>query len=134
LDFPKSRAPLKDNRQILSSNPARLRIVAQLLLGLMMHALFIVTTHHHPIKVAEVKSSTPVVSQDSHTPEEHLPQSSDDFHCAACSLHRGLDSQHAAPLTTFQLVLPAASRETVHCEPHTSGAFLSLTDRAPPTA
>jgi hypothetical protein len=125
---------LKANSKILSSNPARLRIVAQLLLGLMLHALFIVTTHHHPIKVGEAEPLTPVVSQDNHTPEEHLPQSSDDFHCAACSLHRGLDTQHSAPLVSFQLALPVVSHEAFHCEPHTSGAFLSLTDRAPPTA
>jgi hypothetical protein len=125
---------LKDNSKILSPNRARLRIVAQLLLGLMMHALFIVTTHHHPIKVIGVKSSTLTVSQDSHTPEEHLPQSSDDFHCAACSLHRGLDSQHCAPLFIFHIALPTVSHETLHCEPHSSGAFLSLTDRAPPIA
>jgi hypothetical protein len=125
---------LKDNSKILSPNPARLRIVAQLLLGLMLHALFIVTTHHHPIKVVGAKSSTPIVSQDSHTPEEHLPQSSDDLHCAACSLHRGLDSQHCAPYFVFHLALPTISRETFRCEPHTSGAFLSLHDRAPPIA
>jgi hypothetical protein len=125
---------LKDKRTILSSNPARLRIVAQLLLGLMLHALFIVTTHHHPIKVRQAESPLPVVSQDNHTPEEHLPQSSDDFHCAACSLHRGLDSQHAAPLISFHLGLPVVSRQTVPREPHSSGAFLSLSDRAPPLA
>lgn len=99
-----------------------------------MHALFIVTTHHHPIKVSGAKSSTPIVSQDHHTPEEHLPQSNDDFHCAACGLHRGLDSQHSTPFFVFHLALPGVNRETLRCEHNTSGAFLSLKDRAPPIA
>jgi hypothetical protein len=104
------------------------------LLGLVIHALFIVTTHHHPIKVIDAQPTTPVISQDNHTPEQHLPQSSDDFHCATCSLHRGLASQHSAPVYVFQLSLQTASWETFHCDHHSTDAFLSLADRAPPIA
>jgi hypothetical protein len=125
---------LKDNSKILSPNPARLQLAAQVLLGLMLHALFIVTTHHHPVKISGAKSSTPIVSQDSHTPEEHLPQSGDDLHCAACGLHRGLNSQHSAPFFVFHIALPVIYQETFLCKPCSSGAFLTLQDRAPPVA
>jgi hypothetical protein len=125
---------LKQHCNILRPDHARLQIVARVLLGLMMHTLFIVTTHHHPIHTLDAKSATPTVSQDSHTPEQHLPQSGDDFHCATCSLHRGLSSQHSAPVFIVLLSLQAVRRETFHCEPHSSGAFLALADRAPPIA
>ncbi len=125
---------MKHRNNILSPHYARLQVVAWVLLALMMHALFIVTTHHHPIKVNDAKSTTPIVSPDSHTPEQHLPQSGDDFHCATCSLHRSLASQHSAPVYVFHLTLQTASWETFHCQHHSTATFLSLADRAPPLA
>src|SRR5262245_45912594 len=116
----------------MRSNHARLRSVAAGLLGLILHALFVVTTHHHPIPVHPAPSTTPTVSQDSHTPEQHLPQSSDDLHCATCNLQRGLASQHTAPVFVLQLALQAVRWETIHPERHCAGAFSSSISRAPP--
>jgi hypothetical protein len=118
----------------MRSNNPRLRIVAGVLLGLMLHAWFVVTTHHHPIQIHLASSATPTVSQDRHTPEQHLPQSSDDFHCATCNLQRGLTSQHTAPVFALQLVGQSVRWETIHIEPQSVGAFPSSISRAPPVA
>ncbi|MBI3649679.1 MAG: DUF2946 family protein [Acidobacteria bacterium] len=115
-----------------SSHAKRLRMVAALLLGLLLHALYVVSTHHHSISLVGATSALPGVSQDHHSPEQHLPHSSDDFHCATCNLQRGLASQHTPPVFVLQLTRQTINREFLHFEPHSVGAFPSSISRAPP--
>jgi hypothetical protein len=123
---------LKRKSRIISPHPATRKVAARLLLGLMLHVLFIITTHHHPIRVSQANPSTPSVSQDSHTPEQHLPHSNDDLHCATCSLQRGVASQHSAPLFIFELSQQGANREFSFLYLHTDGVPFESIGRAPP--
>ena len=114
----------------LLTRKARPRILACLFLMLLAHALFVNFTHHHSVQRPDGK--TPAITQDHHTPREHLPQSGDE-HCLACSLQRNLVAQEHTPIFTCSLVLQDVGWQSLLVDPQQTGAFLTAAGRAPPS-
>ena len=110
---------------------ARREFIAFLVLTLVAHALFVSLTHQHTQPRHDFARDYPVVSQDRHTPEEHLPPS-DGEHCVACHLQRTLASQEHAPVFTLDLAPRDAGWESLLFDLRLTGALLTAAGRAPP--
>lgn len=109
----------------------RLRGIAVFFLLLLVHALTVNFTHHHAESGHPVARDVPAVSHDSHSPEEHLPQSQSE-HCVACHLQRQTAAQEPSPVFTLAIAPPKLCRESFLFDPHLTGAFLTAAGRAPP--
>ncbi len=111
----------------------KLRLMAILLLALIGHALFVSFTHdHHQSSTRHSLSATPIVSEDTHTPEEHLPQTNDHANCAACNLQRNLAAQLQAPVFSFALDLQPLGWESHLPYLYLHPAGFCSTGRSPP--
>ena len=112
----------------------KLRLSAVVLLGLVVHALFVTLTHHHQALPHHRLSATPVIATDDHTPEEHLPQTRDDANCAACNLQRSFAAQIHPPIVQIEL-----GRQPLVRDVHLLHSYLNPTGfcsagRSPPLA
>lgn len=109
----------------------RRQAVACLLLLLIAHALFVHFTHHHAARGTDLTGSAPVASQDTHTPEQHLPHTQGE-HCVACHLQRNYLASEHSPVFVLDLAPATPRRQVLAFDPHESGAFLTPAGRAPP--
>ena len=110
----------------------KLRLIAIVLLVLVGHALFVNLTHHHQSLLHHPLSASPIVSEDDHTPSEHLPQTGDHDNCAACNLQRSFAAQLQTPIAHIEFGLQPLNWEAYLLPSYLNPAGFCSAGRSPP--